>query len=281
MSEQVLILGGTGMLGVPVTRHLVEKGHVVRVLTRSPEKAQRLFENQVEIVVGDLTNRNMLEKAVNGCNAVHISLPTESELVAVRHVLNSAAARNLNRISYISGTSVREGNRSFEMTERKARAELMLRRSGIPYIVFCPTWVMEVLHRFVRGDRAAIISSRNRPAIHFFAAEDFGRMVALAYEDERAFGKRLFIHGPQGLTLPNALKALLDKCYPHVKATHLRLWQARLIARMTGRMGSVSRLIQYFDKVGELGDPTEANALLGAPSTTLGKWIESQKRSTE
>jgi hypothetical protein len=33
----------------------------------------------------------------------------------------------------------------------------------------------------------------------------------------------------------------------------------------------------YFDKVGELGDPTEANQLLGAPTTTLDAWIEQRR----
>lgn len=42
-------------------------------------------------------------------------------------------------------------------------------------------------------------------------------------------------------------------------------------------MDFVSRLIAFFDRVGELGDPAEANALPGAPSTTSDEWIESQE----
>jgi hypothetical protein len=38
-----------------------------------------------------------------------------------------------------------------------------------------------------------------------------------------------------------------------------------------------SSLMAYFDKVGELGDPTEANQILGAPTTTLDAWIERRK----
>jgi hypothetical protein len=33
-------------------------------------------------------------------------------------------------------------------------------------------------------------------------------------------------------------------------------------------------LMAYFDKVGELGDPTEANQLLGGPTITLEAWIK-------
>ena len=63
----------------------------------------------------------------------------------------------------------------------------------------------------------------------------------------------------------------------------LKLWQARLIARLTGRerMAYVTRLIAYFDKVGELGDPTEASALLGAPSITLDEWFKMPKQGRQ
>jgi len=42
-------------------------------------------------------------------------------------------------------------------------------------------------------------------------------------------------------------------------------------------MESVARLIAYFDKTEEGGDPSEADSLLGAPATTLGDWIQIQK----
>jgi hypothetical protein len=36
-----------------------------------------------------------------------------------------------------------------------------------------------------------------------------------------------------------------------------------------------SGLMGYFDKTPETGDPTEANQILGAPSTTLDDWMKS------
>ncbi|UCC85230.1 MAG: SDR family NAD(P)-dependent oxidoreductase [Gemmatimonadota bacterium] len=277
MSKRVLVLGATGTLGKAVAHSLAERGHMVRVLARSAEKAQRMFGAMTEVFEGDSTDRDGIRKAIAGCDAVHISLPTESELIAVRHVVDLAAAQNLERISYVSATSVCEENRWFEIIEVKLRAEEALRGSGIPHTVFCPTWVMEVLHNFVKRDRAVVIVGRNPPGLHFFAAADFGRMVATAYEDERALGRRLYIHGPDAITLPNALEMFIGACYPQLKVMRLELWQARLIAKLTGQMDFVTRLIRFFDRVGELGDPAEANALLGAPSMTLSEWIESQK----
>jgi len=285
VTERVLVLGGTGTLGAPVVRSLAQRGHLVRILTRTVKKARRIFRNSVEALEGDPANREQLARALTGCDATHVSLPTDSELIAVEHLVNLAGAGtapDLKRISYISGTSVREENRWFELIDVKARAEEALRASGIPHTVFCPSWVMEVLPNFVRPERAVVIEGRNPPGFHFFAAADLGRMVATSYNDDRALGKRLFVHGPEAMSLPEAIRRYHAACHPEVKLTRMKPWQARLVAGLTRNrpLGSVARLIAYFDKTEEHGDPSEANALLGAPETKLGQWIEGQAWAT-
>ncbi|UCG86068.1 MAG: NmrA family NAD(P)-binding protein [Gemmatimonadota bacterium] len=279
MSRQILVLGATGMLGQPVVRCLAEHGNHVRVLARNVDKARRMFGSSVEIVEGSALDRDSVRTAISGCHAVHISLTQESELTATQHVVDLTPGTTIERIAYISATTACEENRWFEVIDVKMRTEEILGSSGIPHTVFCPTWVMETLPNFIHGDRAAVILGRKPPALHFFAAADFGRMIAASYDDDRALGKRLFIHGPEGITLANALERFVDACHPEIKLMRMKLWQARLFATLTGRKGLsyVTRLIAYFDKVGELGDPTEANALFGAPSKTLGQWLEERQ----
>jgi len=282
MKTRVLVLGATGTLGIPVVRSLVEGGHAVHILTRSAEKARTVFGEAVEVVEGDSTDPDQIGRALAGCEAVHVSLPTESELIAVEHIVRLAdtgLAGDLLRISYISGTSVREENRWFDLIDVKMKAEERLRESGIPHTVFCPTWVMEVLPNFVGAERAVAVLGRNPPEFHFFAAADFGRMVANSLEDDRALGRRLFIHGPEAITLPEAIRRFHQSVRPRVPLRNLTVRQARFIATLTRRRGlaAVANLIGYFDKAREHGDPSEANTLLGAPSTTLNEWIQTQK----
>ena len=42
-------------------------------------------------------------------------------------------------------------------------------------------------------------------------------------------------------------------------------------------LGFFAEMMAYFEKVGEMGDPTEANQLLDAPTITLDAWIEHRK----
>ena len=275
MSRQVLVLGATGMLGRPVARRLAEDGHRVRVLARDAENARRILGSTAEILEGSALRKDDVVRAMGGCDAVHINLTQDAEYLAMQHVVDLAPASGLERITYVSATTAREENRWFEVVDVKLRTEEILGSSGIPWVVFCPTWVMETLPNFIHGTRATIISGRHPPKLHFFAAQDFGRMVAASYADDRALGKRLFIHGPEGTTLPEALIRFYRACHPQLKVMSLKLWQARVIAKLTGRKGLtyVTRLIDYFDKVGELGDPREANSLFGAPSITLDTWF--------
>ena len=273
--RQILVLGATGMLGQPVVHCLLSQGHRVRALVRDGERAREVLGGAVEIVEGSALKQGDVEEAMSGCEAVHVSLTQEAELRATQHIVASAAQRGVERVSYVSATTACQENRWFEVVDMKMRTEEVLRRSGIPHTIFCPTWVMETLHNFVHGNRAIVILGEDPPKLHFFAARDFGHMVAASYADDRALGKRLFVHGPEGVTLPDALDRFFAACHPRLKVMRMKLWQARLVARLTRREGMtyVTNLIAYFDKVGELGDPTEANGLFGSPLMTLDEWF--------
>ncbi|NEO89995.1 MAG: SDR family oxidoreductase [Moorea sp. SIO3G5] len=53
-TEKVLVAGATGGVGQLTVAKLLEKSFQVSVLTRSAEKAQEMFDNRVEIIVGDI-----------------------------------------------------------------------------------------------------------------------------------------------------------------------------------------------------------------------------------
>lgn len=283
MNRRILVLGGTGTLGLPVSQSLVQAGHQVRVLARDGEKASQMLGAEIEVVEGDARNKQDIRNALTECDAVHISLPLQSELAAMKQVIEVGERTGLERITYISATTVCEANRWYELVDVKMRAERLLKASGIPSVIFCPTWAMETLHNFIRGKKAVLIVGKKPPPLHFVAAMDLGRMVAASYNDDRAIGKRLFVHGPEGMTLAEALERFVRICYPERRIMRMRLWQAQGMARVFRRkeLAEAVKLIAYFDKVGELGDPTEANQLFGAPTTTLEEWCRTQKSDVE
>lgn len=275
MPSRIMVLGGTGMLGRPVVHCLTDKGHTVRILIRNVEKTNNIFGDTIEIIEGTATNRDDIRAALVGSDAVHINLTPSTEFAAMQHVVELAAG-HLKRITYVSATTLGEENRWFDRVDVKMRTEELLRKSGIPHAVFCPTWVMETLHNFINGNWAVIVLGNNPPPLHFFAASDFGRMVAASYEDDRALGKRLYVYGPEAITLSDAMEKFVAACYPEARVMRWKLWQARLAAKLLRNesLADVTELIAYLDVAGEHGDSSEANALYGAPAITLDEWFK-------
>lgn len=279
MSKTILVLGGTGMLGAPVARKLQANGFQVRILARDAQKTANMFDNSFEIVTGDVADRASLEQAMQGCAGVHISVGGPVDQLSAENVAALAPQTGISYITYISGSTVCEENGWFPMVQQKLMAEKAIRACGVPYTIFCPTWPMEQLPRFVAAPKIMTIGKQLTP-LHWFAADDLGQMVSNAYQTEAALNKRLYIHGPEAFTMKAALERACTVLRPEVEAVSLMpIWLARVIGTLTGNdmLKFAAGLMSYFDKAGELGNPTEANQILGAPSTTLDQWLAQQQ----
>lgn len=281
MQKTILIVSGTGMLGQPVSRGLKEAGFAVRVMTRNLERARKTFDKSFEVFEGNPTDPSCLEEALHGCYGVHISLPTEVEQQVAETVAKAAPRHAVERISYISGATVAEEHRWVPIANRKFLAEQAIRESGIPYTIFCPTWVMEILPMFVNQGRAAVFGKQPYP-YHWVAAADVARMVTNAYRLEEAANKRFRVLGPEVIQMHEALRRYCAVFRPEIKKiTSMPFWLVRLLATLTRDQGlkGAGELLSYFEKVGEqssnLGDDP---CLVGAPTITLDQWLERRKQ---
>ncbi|WP_066426125.1 SDR family oxidoreductase [Anabaena sp. 4-3] len=68
--DLVLVAGATGGVGQLVVAKLLEKNVRVRILTRNAQKAAKMFDNKVEIAVGDIREPSTLTTALE--NITHI-----------------------------------------------------------------------------------------------------------------------------------------------------------------------------------------------------------------
>lgn len=273
--SSILVLGGTGLLGRPVVERLVTDGRRVRVLTRDPDRARAILPASVDVVGGDVTDLDSVAVAVSGCDGVHISVGGPVDRVSAEAVAEVAPRAGVERLCYVSGSTVDERNRWFPMVAQKLDAEAALTASGVPCTILRPTWPMEQLPRFVRGGRATVIGDA-LPGLHWFAAADLARMVSTAFASPEAAGRVFYVHGPQAFSMVEALRAYCAAAHPGVEVSVLPVAAAQALASQSGdpMLSMMAEVMAYFDAAGELGDPAEANAILGAPTTTLAEWIE-------
>ncbi|OFX31588.1 MAG: hypothetical protein A2X08_10005 [Bacteroidetes bacterium GWA2_32_17] len=276
--ETILVIGATGMLGEPVAKRL-QGNFKIRLFVRDIEKSKKIFGNDYDYIIGDIFNNDSLEKAMNNCYGVHINLSGEIEQAGTEIIVEMAKRKNIQRITYISGTSVCKDTIWFPLEKRKYYAEHAIISSGIPYTIFCPTWFMESLPKYVKGNKAFVFGKQPN-LYHFIAVDDYAKMVLTAYQKDEAKNKRFIVHGKEGILFKQALEMYVRERNPSIKSVSVMPYlMAKLVAVIANKreMKEVAALMQFFEKVRELGNPQETYKILGIPEISLEKWIKKQK----
>ncbi len=198
---KILVLGGTGTVGSAVVPALVAKGHAVRVMTRSAEKARSAPEG-IEARVGDLADPMGLGMAFDGIEAVFLLnavSPTETQegLAA----LNWAKTAGAVKIVYVSvqGCDVASHIPHFGS---KVAVEHAIRLSGIDYTILRPNnffqndkWVRDALIQY--GVYPQPIGEKGLSRVD---VRDIADAAAGAFTDHGASNETFVVAGPDVLT---------------------------------------------------------------------------------
>ena len=203
----LLVVGATGALGEPVARQLLRDGYAVRLFMRDLPRAEARLGSDFEYAVGDVGDRPSIERALQGCYGVHASLQAASveSIEQVEHqgtarIAEAAARRGVARLTYLSGYLATREHLHIPQHRAKYLAEQAIQQSGVPYTLFKPTYFMDTLPRHIQRTRAVAIG-RAMPPLHMIAAEDYARMVSVAFRKPEAANRSFFIRGTEAITI--------------------------------------------------------------------------------
>lgn len=274
---KILVIGASGLLACPVIRKLDEKGYDLRLFSRSVKPS--MFVNDHEITQGDVFNVADLEKAVSGCDALHISLASADDVKAVSNIIEVSKRNGVRRISLVSGCTVAEENRWFKFTDDKFRTEQMIMQSGFSWYIFRPTWFFDSLPMFVRNGKASVLG-RLTDRYHWVAADDLGTMVADAYSTAGAENRIYYVYGPERYTMKEMLEKYCRALHPEIKSVgETPLLPLKIIAFLTRnrQLKFAASLFGYFEKVHEPEISEDDLALLARPETDFDTWVKSKQ----
>ncbi|WP_426626344.1 SDR family oxidoreductase [Leifsonia sp. McL0607] len=139
---RVLVTGATGYIGGRLVPRLLERGHRVRVLVRSPLTLIDVpWRDDVEVVHGDLGDPAAVAQAVRDIDAVYYLVHSmratgdfdADEAEAAHAVADAAVAGGVRRIVYL-GALHPDGPLSRHLRSRVAVGRILL-DSGVPTIV--------------------------------------------------------------------------------------------------------------------------------------------------
>ncbi len=133
---KVLVVGGTGTVGRQVTRHLLERGATVRVLSRTADRAK--LELPVEAVQGDLEQPSTLESQFTGVDAMFLlNALSRSETTQGLSAVEAARKAGVKKIVYMS-VLMPPGSEAIPHFASKIPVEQAVMESGLAWTILRP-----------------------------------------------------------------------------------------------------------------------------------------------
>jgi nucleoside-diphosphate-sugar epimerase len=228
--SKILVTGATGFIGGHLVRRLRrEKEARVRALVRNPAKAADVAKLGVELVQGDLSDYESLERALQGCSVViHAaaqvsSVPDsavfeQSNVSGTENLARAATAARVARFVHLSSIAVFGLPTSGEILDSSPRrpcgdpycdtkldAENVVwryyREAGLPSVILRPSgvygpgsthWSVVPLKRIRKGKMFYVNGGRG--LLNYVYIDNLVDAIRATVEDDRAVGEAFIVN---------------------------------------------------------------------------------------
>lgn len=225
----VVVAGGTGLLGRAITKALLDAGHTVVVASRS-QPARDPIDARASWVRADVTDPPTLPAALAGADAVVDAVqfpnsPIEDpkkgltferiDLGGTKNLVDAAKAAGVPRFVGLSGVGAAE-DAEFHWLRYKWAEEQHIKASGVPFTMFRPSWIYGPrdvsLNRFLGFARFLPfipIVGDGKTRISALFIDDLAAHVVAAVERDDVRGRIFEIGGPDVLSMDEVVRAAL------------------------------------------------------------------------
>ena len=281
------MIGATGMIGEPVAKTFLNAGYEITMLARNPDKARKMFGDEVRIVGGDLEKQTVLEELLNGQHWLYLNLSVAQDSKAgdfqperdgLKNILVAAQKSNIKRIGYLSSLVQRyHGMEGFSWwgLEIRQQAVKTIRASGIPHTIFYPSNFMENFNKgsMMQAHKILLIGKSLYP-FYWISGFDFGKQVVKSFESDEG-NREYVIQGPEALSSEEAAIIFRDH-YRGVKPAIVRIpyWIIKLAGTFSSKANYGANILYALNHYPEKFEAEESWQRLGKPEMTLKAYAQ-------
>ena len=274
--KTILVTGATGQQGGAVASSLLGKGQMVRVLTRTPEKAKELASKGADIVRGDFEDRESLKEAIHGTDGVFLmGTPFEkgpdAEAEQGKSIVLACWKFGAPHVVYSSVCAANLGT-GIPHFESKARVESYVKQTGQDYTILRPVWFMENFSSpwLYPSIEKGVLSTPVLPdrKLQMIALSDIGEFASEAFlRTEEFAGKEIDLAGDE-LTMTDI--ALQISCATNQSIRYETIPEEKAEAAV-GR--DFALMYRWFNRQGYQVDIEELKNRWGIRLTSFSRWL--------
>lgn len=251
----ILVTGATGHTGSRLVKKLVETGHKVRCLVRTPRNAGYLPGEGIEIVYGDLKHEEKVRKALKGINilfhAAHIRFASD--------IIPIAKNQGVNRALFMSSTR-RYTKFACESADAVIKGEDYIKKSGMDYTILRPTMIyggardnnMTKLVNHLGRFRIFPIFGNGKNLIQPVFVWDLVEAMVYCVDHPETAKKEFTLAGPEPLTYRGALEIIAGQLNRKVFLLPVPLFLCSAVCRIYEKCVSRPRITS--DQVRRFGE---------------------------
>lgn len=226
-SKPVLVSGAAGLVGRHTCEELTKAGWRVRAFVRNPSKAaMRLAHLPVELQVGDVRNRESVDKAMAGCGSVvHLAAVAierkgqsyeDVNTAGTSTLLDAARAAGADRFIYMSQNGA-DSSSPYAFLRSKGSGEDAVGGAGLSHTILRPSVIfgpedefVNVLARLVRLSPFIYpLPDGGRAMFQPIAVRDVARTVRVSLEKQATRRGTYSLGGPTPLSLREMTERIL------------------------------------------------------------------------
>jgi uncharacterized protein YbjT (DUF2867 family) len=286
----ILVTGGTGFVGGHVVHELRGRDLPVRCLVRDLRKGAKLAAWGSELAEGDVRDPESLRRALAGADTVihlvAIRQGREEDFRRVmvdgtRYLIAGSKEAEVGRFVHMSALGTSEQTKDLVPYYRaKWETEQMVRASGIPFVIFRPSFVFGrdggILPTFVKLAKLTPVTpiiGSGRQRIQPIWADDLAAYFAEGVERDDVAGRLFELGGPDAVSWNEfweRLKRILGLRRPSVHVpVGLMKANALLTERLPGDIPLTRDLLKMLEHGDNVASNDEAVRTFGLPLVPL------------